>query len=137
MRESPLSSHPPGGIIDLNDLRVFAYVASLDSFSLAADALNIHKSSVSRSIARLEIALEATLLERTTRKIQLTRRGIALKASCIEVLTRINETIGFVGNFDATSPASFPMLIGTDAALAGRSRSQRPARYRPIQIAAT
>jgi hypothetical protein len=60
----------------------------------AADALKIHKSSVSRSIARLETTLETALLQRTTRKVRLTRNGIALKERCIEILSRINETIG-------------------------------------------
>ncbi|RZL90056.1 MAG: LysR family transcriptional regulator [Variovorax sp.] len=86
--------------MDLNDLRVFAYVASLASFSLAADALRIHKSSVSKSIARLEVTLESPLLQRTTRKVRLTQRGIELKERCVEILARINETIGYAGNVD-------------------------------------
>lgn len=80
-------------MIDLNDLRVFAYVASFASFSLAADALKIHKSSVSRSIARLETVLETPLLQRTTRKVMLTRRGAALKESCVDLLSHVNETL--------------------------------------------
>lgn len=133
MHECRLSSHPAARMIDLNDLRVFAYVASLDSFSLAAEALNIHKSSVSRSIARLEVALDASLLDRTTRKVQLTRRGAALKAHCIEVLGRINETIGFVGNFDA--PAPIPPMRDAAIGLEHRLRPPRPSRFRPLQIA--
>ena len=35
-------------VVDLNGLRVFAYVAALESFSKAAEALSIHKSSASR-----------------------------------------------------------------------------------------
>lgn len=88
-------------LIDLNDLRVFAYVASLASFSLAADALQIHKSSVSRSIARLETMLETPLLQRTTRKVLLTRRGIALRAQCEEILSLVDKTISHAGDVDA------------------------------------
>ncbi|MDM0032884.1 LysR family transcriptional regulator [Variovorax sp. J22P271] len=84
-------------MIDLNDLRIFAYVASLASFSSAADALQIHKSSVSRSVSRLETMLAAPLLQRTTRKVLLTPRGMALKESCVEILSRIHETIGYAG----------------------------------------
>jgi len=80
----------------MNDLRVFAYVASFASFSQAAEALNIHKSSVSRSIARLETALETPLIQRTTRKVELTRRGIALRERCIEIVSRVNETIKYM-----------------------------------------
>jgi DNA-binding transcriptional LysR family regulator len=96
MSNSVLSTHTQK-MLDLNDLRVFTYVASFASFSLAADALKIHKSSVSRSVARLETMLEAPLLQRTTRKVRLTRRGNALKEHCSEILLRINETIGYVG----------------------------------------
>src|SRR3954451_19359497 len=84
-------------LIDLNDLRIFAYVASLASFSSAAEALQIHKSSVSRSVTRLEAMFQAPLLQRTTRKVVLTPRGLALKVHCVEILSRITETIGHVG----------------------------------------
>ncbi|MEJ8809549.1 LysR family transcriptional regulator [Variovorax ureilyticus] len=91
-----LSIHTADEMIDLNDLRVFAYVASFASFSLAADALKIHKSSVSRSIARLESMLETPLIQRTTRKVELTGRGIALRERCLEIVSQVNETINFV-----------------------------------------
>jgi DNA-binding transcriptional LysR family regulator len=94
---SVLSTHVADKVIDLNDLRIFAYVASLASFSSAADALQIHKSSVSRSIARLETMLETPLLQRTTRKVRLTQRGVVLQEGCIDMLSRVNETMGFGG----------------------------------------
>ena len=82
-------------MLDLNDLRVFAYVASLKSFSLAADELEINKSSVSRSISRLERMLNAPLLQRTTRKVHLTHYGTALQQRCDEMLTRVGEPLSF------------------------------------------
>jgi DNA-binding transcriptional LysR family regulator len=81
-------------LIDLNDLRVFAYVASLGSFSLAAHALRLHKSSVSRSITRLEEALAMPLIERTTRQVRLTTRGVALQQDCVEMLSRVKQAVG-------------------------------------------
>ena len=91
-----LSIHAADEMIDLNDLRVFAYVASFASFSMAAEALKIHKSSVSRSIARLESMLETPLIQRTTRKVELTRRGVALRERCLEIVSHVNETIKYV-----------------------------------------
>jgi DNA-binding transcriptional LysR family regulator len=85
-------------MLDLNDLRVFAYVASLASFSLAADALNMHKSSVSRRVTRLESTLHTPLFQRSRRTVRLTLHGDALKERCIEVLAQINETIGYSAN---------------------------------------
>lgn len=119
-------------MIDLNDLRIFAYVASLGSFSSAADALQIHKSSVSRSIARLEAMLEEPLLERTTRKVLLTRRGIDLKQSCVEMLARVNETIGYVGSIDDdTAPQRLSVRAGSGA-LAGPKKSMGAAERKPL-----
>ena len=83
--------------IDLNDLRVFANVASLANFSAAAEALHIHRSTVSRSIVRLELLLETRLLQRTTRKVLLTRHGNALKGHCEDIRSRIEQTIGYAG----------------------------------------
>jgi DNA-binding transcriptional LysR family regulator len=105
--------------LDLNDLRVFAYVASLASFSLAANALKVHKSSVSRSIARLETSLESPLLQRTTRKVRLTQRGIALNARCIEILSRISETISYVGNIEEDALGLHPLCTGKRSRWAG------------------
>ena len=126
MQKSVLSSHIAERMIDLNDLRIFAYVASFASFSLAADALQIHKSSVSRSIARLETILEAPLLERTTRKVRLTARGIALKERCVEMLSRINETIGYVGSMDADAKSQRSVRSGP-------ASLTRPASLRALQ----
>jgi DNA-binding transcriptional LysR family regulator len=95
--------HDTEELLDLNDLRVFAYVASLASFSLAAQALNVHKSSVSRSIARLEALIGAALIERTTRKVALTQRGLQLHDRCLEILTRINETIASMMSLNASA----------------------------------
>ena len=96
MQNSIPSGHSAEKMIDLNDLRIFAYVASLTSFSSAADALQIHKSSVSRSIARLEAMLATPLLNRTTRKVLLTQRGVRMKERCMDLLARVDETIGNV-----------------------------------------
>jgi DNA-binding transcriptional LysR family regulator len=105
------SRHGAEELIDLNDLRIFAYVASLASFSLAAQALDIHKSSASRGIARLEALLGAPLIERTTRKVTLTPRGIQLRDRCVEILSRINETVESLTSLGA--PAASRVRTGT------------------------
>ncbi|MBB3181076.1 LysR family transcriptional regulator [Variovorax sp. Sphag1AA] len=108
-------SQPCGKMLDLNDLRIFAYVATLDSLSTAAKALSIHKSSVSRSIVRLEVALNATLLDRTTRKVQLTGRGIALKGHCIDILARVDETIAHVAPLATEMPSRSRIRVDQSA----------------------
>lgn len=57
------------------DLRAFAAVVDLGGFHRAAEALNISQSALSRRIQRLEAAIGAALLERTTRRVALTPVG--------------------------------------------------------------
>jgi LysR family transcriptional regulator for bpeEF and oprC len=86
-------------MIDLNALRVFERVASLQSFSAAARSLGSPKSSVSRSVAQLEAELGTRLLQRTTRAVVLTESGTALLDRCSELLARVAETVDYVGTF--------------------------------------
>lgn len=85
--------------MDLNDLRVFERVAALRSFSAAARALELPKSSVSRSVARLEKELRTRLLQRTTREVVLTEAGALLRARCADILANISAAVHLVGDF--------------------------------------
>jgi LysR family transcriptional regulator for bpeEF and oprC len=90
-------------MIDLNDLRVFERTASLSSFSAAARALGLPKSTVSRHIGRLETELGARLFHRTTRDVVLTEVGVLLRARCVDILASIGEAVDLVGGF-ASAP---------------------------------
>ena len=89
--------------MDLNDLRVFEKVGALLSFSAAARALGIPKSSVSRGVARLEGDLGVRLLQRTTREVVLTEAGDALLHRCAEIMGRVEEAVDYLGGV-ATAP---------------------------------
>jgi len=62
-------------VTDLNDMMLFIAVIDAESFTLAADRLNIPKANLSRKISRLEERLGITLLERTTRSQHITEAG--------------------------------------------------------------
>ena len=62
-------------VIDIAALKHFIAVVEHGSFTRAAERLRTDVSSVSRSIKRLEDALSATLIERTTRVMRLTHAG--------------------------------------------------------------
>ena len=59
----------------LDDIARFQEVMNKGSFAAAARALGIPKSTLSKSVARLEEALGVRLLERTTRKLRATEVG--------------------------------------------------------------
>jgi len=61
--------------VDLNDVALLVRVVQTRSFSAAARERGVPVSTVSRRIARLESALGARLLERTTRRLRLTDPG--------------------------------------------------------------
>jgi DNA-binding transcriptional LysR family regulator len=82
---------------DLNDLRCFAIVSQTRSFTAAAKRLRVPKSSVSRSIRRLESRLGVLLLQRTTRTVALTEPGQLYLARCQRVMEEIEQADLAVG----------------------------------------
>ena len=68
---------------DLNDLRFFAAVVGNGSFSKAARDLGLPKSRLSRRIAQLEADLGVRLLERSTRRLEVTEVGQEVYAQAV------------------------------------------------------
>jgi LysR family transcriptional activator of dmlA len=60
---------------DKGGLREFVAVVEHDSFTAAAEPLNVTTSFVSREVKRLEERLGSRLLHRTTRSLSLTEMG--------------------------------------------------------------
>jgi len=68
------------GLGDLGNLRRLVYfvaVVETGSFTAAAERHGITKAVVSQQVARLEKEFRTSLLERTTRKVQVTEAGEA------------------------------------------------------------
>ena len=61
--------------MDLHELRVFARVAELGSYTRAADQLGLAKGRVSAAVQHLEAQVGTRLLHRTTRQVRLTADG--------------------------------------------------------------
>ena len=77
--------------MDLHELRVFATVAELASFSRAADQLGLAKGRVSTSVQQLEAQVGTRLLQRTTRSVRLTPDGERFLDRCKELLTEAEQ----------------------------------------------
>lgn len=77
--------------MDLNRIAVFVRVVEAGSFTGAAAAVGVRKSSVSRSVAALEAALGIRLLQRTTRKLSLTDAGRAYYERARDALAGLDD----------------------------------------------
>ncbi|MCB1487135.1 MAG: LysR family transcriptional regulator [Bauldia sp.] len=75
--------------LDLNDIPVFLKVAETGSFTAAAEALGLRKATVSRRVARLELAMGVRLIQRTTRSLSLTDAGRQYYRECSEAFAAI------------------------------------------------
>lgn len=77
--------------VDLNGFTVFAKVAELGGFTAAADALGLSKSMVSRQVSALEDQLGVRLLNRTTRRINLTEAGTVVFERAQRIVAEAQE----------------------------------------------
>jgi DNA-binding transcriptional LysR family regulator len=77
--------------VDLNRVVAFVRVVEAGSFTGAAAALGVQKSSVSRSVAQLEAGLGIRLLQRTTRRLALTEAGRAYFDRAKQALAGLEE----------------------------------------------
>jgi len=75
-----------GDMEHLRDMALFVGVVNAMSFSGAAESLGMPKSSLSRRIAGLEAAIRVRLLNRTTRRIELTEAGAIYFARCTDIV---------------------------------------------------
>lgn len=76
---------------DLSELIVFARVVQEGSFTAAARALRLPKTTVSRKVQELETRLGFPLLHRTTRKSTLTEAGSVLYEHAQRVAHEVKE----------------------------------------------
>ncbi len=100
--------------MDTDDLRTFLEVADAGGVAPAAQRLGISKSMVSRGLGRLETALGAPLLVRTTRGMSLTEAGVTFYQHATKVRDEIDvakQTILPAGElrglFRVAAPLSF------------------------------
>jgi DNA-binding transcriptional LysR family regulator len=72
-------------------MEVFVRAVELGGFSLAARALRMTPSAISKLVARLERRLGARLINRSTRKLLLTSEGQAFLERAHRVLADLDE----------------------------------------------
>ncbi|MBC8745776.1 MULTISPECIES: LysR family transcriptional regulator [Paraburkholderia] len=80
------------------EMRVFVRIAERQSFTRAADDLQIPRATVTNLMKRLERRLGARLLERTTRTVRLTPDGEAHYQRCVRLIADMEEAEGAFSN---------------------------------------
>lgn len=83
--------------IQLDDLALFLAVAEAGNMTRVADRTGQPKSSVSRTIRRLEERLGLRLFERSTRHLRLTGDGAHLVEQTRPLVDRLHDTLTHVG----------------------------------------
>ncbi|KUL96357.1 LysR family transcriptional regulator [Bosea sp. WAO] len=78
------------------EMEVFSAVVERGGFSAAAKLFGMTPSAVSKLVTRLEARLGARLINRSTRKLQLTAEGQAFHQRCLTILSDIAEAEGEV-----------------------------------------
>ncbi|HEY9098013.1 MAG TPA: LysR family transcriptional regulator [Thiobacillus sp.] len=99
-------------------MQVFVGIVEAGSISGAADRLGLPKSAVSRRLTELEARLGVSLLQRTTRKQNLTDSGRAFYERCVAILADLDEAESAVsqahgalkGRLKLALPLSFGLL---------------------------
>ncbi len=78
--------------MDLKSLRYFVEIARQKSFTAAAEKLFVTQPTLSRQIADLEEELGQKLFDRSTRRIELTEKGIFLFRQAQSILSLVERT---------------------------------------------
>ena len=106
----------------LDDLILFAKLVELKSFTAAAESLQLSRSLVSKKISRLEERLGVQLLNRTTRRLDLTEAGRTYYQYCLQIENTLQEAESAVseirahpqGTLNINAPVTFGQIVLPD-----------------------
>ncbi|MCU7799302.1 MAG: LysR family transcriptional regulator [gamma proteobacterium symbiont of Lucinoma myriamae] len=92
------------------EMKTFVTVVSKGSLSGAADKLDIAKSAISRRLAELEQRLDVQLINRTTRRLNLTESGVKFYQYCQHILADVAEAEQVISSEDAQLKGSIRIV---------------------------
>jgi len=102
-------------VYDIDDLRTFMAIVDAGGVAAAARRLKVSKSIVSRRLVRLERALGAQLISRTTRGVGLTEAGAIFRDHATRAAAELeaaNEAIAPHGDLRGLLRVSAPLSFG-------------------------
>ena len=101
--------------MELADIRAFVRIAEMSGVSAAARTLGLPKSTISRSLSRLEAEVGASLVDRSTRHLRLTDAGVLFRPYAERILADVDEAgtalDGFAGTPRGTLRVSAPFAF--------------------------
>jgi DNA-binding transcriptional LysR family regulator len=118
--------------MELRHLRYFVAVGRAQSFTRAAESLNMAQPPLTRQIQDFEAELGLTLIRRGTRPVQLTEAGRVLFEQAVQILERTDELRAMASRLRASQTRRFSIgfvgsaLYGDLPALIRRFRALRP-----------
>src|SRR4051812_6265433 len=102
--------------LSLRQLRAFAAIAKLQSFTRAAEQLHITQPGLSGMVRDIEEQLECRLFERTTRAVALTEHGRAFLPVVTRVLAELDAATASLSQLSAASGRR--LLVGATPVIA-------------------
>src|SRR6266849_7480295 len=120
--------------MDLNEMLVFTRVVQAGSFTTAARALGMPKSTVSRKVSELEERLKARLLQRTTRKLSLTDVGRTYYDYCARIVGEIEDAERAVSRLSETPRGILRVTAPINVSFLGPIVSDYLKRYPEVRL---
>lgn len=97
--------------IDFNEIAIFIKVAQTGSFTQAAKQLSMPNSTVSTKVSSLEKRLGVTLMQRTTRKLNLTPFGKEYYQNCLDGLALITKAESQISSTQGEPQGLFRLTV--------------------------
>ena len=120
--------------MDLNEIVIFTRVVQTGSFTAAARALGMPKSTVSRKVSDLEERLDTRLLQRTTRKLSLTDAGRTYYDHGARIVAEMEDAERAVGSLQATPRGLLRVTAGINATYLAPIAADYLRRYPEVQL---
>jgi LysR family transcriptional regulator for bpeEF and oprC len=103
-------------------MRAFVRIVEANSFSKAAETLNVPRAALTATIQKLEAALGVQLIQRTTRRLSLTPEGTEYLHDCHAILQALDLAEARFKGGDAASPGGrlrveLPATLGKNVIL--------------------
>ena len=90
-------------------MQTFVRIVEANSFSKAAETLNLPRAALTATLQKLEAYLGTQLLQRTTRRLSLTPEGADYFRHCIDILKAVDTAeLAFRGPEATASSSTMP-----------------------------